>query len=272
MNRVGLIGWPVSHSISPALHNAAFAALGMQDWQYDLQPVPPDVLKGSLKTLKEEGGYVGVNVTVPHKETVMPFVKPDALAQAIGAVNTIDFRDDTATNTDVYGFMDDLQANGIDPNGMNVVLIGAGGAARAALYGLASTTAKIKVVNRTLDKAVAMIHGLGVSASAAKWEAVKPDEVQLIVNCTVVGMVPKQDECAWNEAIAFPKGAIVYDMVYRPAKTRLMDMAEANGGRAVGGLGMLVRQGAFAFKKWTGVMPPLDVMFAAAREALGQKR
>jgi shikimate dehydrogenase len=270
MNKVGLIGWPVSHSISPALHNAAFAALGMHDWAYDLQPVPPDVLRGSLKALKEEGGYVGVNVTVPHKQAVMPFVKADALATAIGAVNTIDFRDDTATNTDVYGFMDDLNAHGMNPDGMNVVLLGAGGAARAALYGLASTDAKIKVVNRTLEKAVNMITALGVSASAAKWEAVKGD-VQLIVNCTSVGMFPKQQECAWNMDVPFPKGAVVYDMVYRPAKTRLMELAEANGGRAVGGLGMLVRQGAFAFKKWTGVMPPLEVMFEAAREALGQK-
>jgi shikimate dehydrogenase len=270
MKRVGLIGWPVSHSVSPAIHNAAFAALGMSDWAYDLQPVPPDVLRGSLKALKEEGGYIGVNVTVPHKQTVMPFVKPDAMALAVGAANTIDFRDDTATNTDVYGFLNDLRANDINPDGMNVIVIGAGGAARAALYALASTEAKIKVVNRTLDKAVAMIQALGVSASAAKWEAVKPNDVQLIINCTVVGMFPKNDESAWDMDISFPQGAIVYDMVYRPAKTRLMELAEANGGRAVGGLGMLVRQAARAFKRWTTVEPPLDVMFDAAKEALGQ--
>lgn len=267
MNRVGLIGWPVTHSISPAMHNAAFAALGMSDWLYDLLPVPPDIVRQSLKTIKEEGGYIGVNVTVPLKQTVLLYMRADALAQAIGAANTLDFRDNTATNTDVHGFMDDLKANDIHPDGMNVVVLGAGGAARAAVYGLASTTAKIKVVNRTLEKAVSLITSLHVTASAAKWEAVKPD-TQLIVNCTAVGMWPKHDECPWPEDVLFPKGAIVYDMVYRPEKTRLMELAEANGGQAVGGLGMLVRQGALSFKRWTGVPPPLEVMFAAARTAL----
>src|ERR1700741_3410971 len=100
MNKVGLIGWNISHSVSPAMHNAAFAALGMNDWQYDLQPVPPDIVRQSLKIIREEGGYIGINVTVPLKQAVMPYVKPDELSQRVGAVNTISFHDLSATNTD----------------------------------------------------------------------------------------------------------------------------------------------------------------------------
>ncbi|MBN8618468.1 MAG: shikimate dehydrogenase, partial [Anaerolineae bacterium] len=105
MNKVGVIGWPVTHSISPAMHNAAFEALGMADWRYELLPVPPDIVRQSLKILRDEGGFIGVNVTVPLKEKVMSFVLPDERARAVGAVNTIEFEKNTGTNTDVMGFI-----------------------------------------------------------------------------------------------------------------------------------------------------------------------
>jgi shikimate dehydrogenase len=255
------------------MHNAAFAALGMSDWSYELLPIPPDIVRQGLRELKNEGGFLGVNVTVPLKQAVMPYVKPDERARAIGAVNTIDFRDDSATNTDVIGLVDDLKAHEITRSGAKVIVLGAGGAARAAVYGLVCEGAQVVVVNRTMQRGQEMLANMTLSANlrgvevmtldaAAEWGA------SLIVNCTSAGMIPNVDESPWIEAVPVPKGVTVYDMVYRPERTKLMAQVEAAGGRAIGGLGMLVRQGAAAFKLWTGIEPPIEVMFAAAREAI----
>lgn len=271
--RVGLIGWPVSHSLSPAMHNAAFTALGMTDWNYDTIPIPPDIIRHSLNTLRGEGGYVGINVTVPHKQAVIPHVRMDEKARAIGAVNTITFRDLSATNTDVDGFMDDLAAHDVTVVGKQVLVLGAGGAARAAVYGLALAGAQVMVVNRTMQRAQEMVANLTVSAGLANVHVLTLDEaaereIDVIVNSTSAGMVPHVDGSPWLDAVPFPHGVTVYDMVYRPAVTNLMRTAEAHGGRAIGGLGMLVRQGAAAFKIWTGVEPPIDIMFDAAQRGL----
>ena len=262
--RVGVIGWPIEHSLSPAMHNAAFKALGL-DWQYDKMAIPPDIVKLSLNELRD-AGFVGINVTVPHKQAVMPYVRPDEIAKAVGAVNTIDFRGNKATNTDVAGFMGDLAAHGVDPAGMKVVVLGAGGAARAAVYGLAKAGAYIVVVNRTPERARDLIDSLGVEAIADGIAAVS--DAELIVNCTSVGLAPKVDESPLPDDIRLKPDVIAYDMIYRPAQTRFMTQVEAAGGRAIGGLGMLVRQGAVAFSLWTGVEPPLDVMFSAAQAQL----
>jgi shikimate dehydrogenase len=270
VNRVGVIGWPVAHSISPAMHNAAFAALGLSDWSYELLPIPPDILKLGLRQLRDHG-FVGVNVTVPHKQGVMPLVKADERARAVGAVNTIDFRDNRATNTDVAGLIDDLKAYGIELANANVLILGAGGAARAAVYGLAMEGALIGIINRTAEKAQQLIDDLGVNARVMSYGDSEDWYVDLIVNCTSVGMWPNVDECPWPDSVPFPEGVTVYDMVYRPERTRLLDKAEAHGGRAIGGLGMLVRQGAAAFETWTGVKAPVDVMLDAARKELAEK-
>jgi shikimate dehydrogenase len=275
-NKVGVMGWPVEHSISPAMHNAAFQALGLTDWFYDRIAIPPDIVGHSLRTLRDEGGYVGLNVTVPHKQAVMRYVKPDGIARALGAANTIDFRDDTATNTDVAGLIDDLLANDVRLAGESVVVLGAGGAARAAVYGLVHAGARVSVVNRTREKAQIMLADLTLSAGIRGVEVVSLEEaaqndLSLIVNCTPAGMWPHEDESPWPEDVPFPRGVTVYDMIYRPRFTRLMAAAEAHGGRAIGGLGMLVRQGAASFVKWTGIEPPVDVMFEAAAAALAAK-
>lgn len=275
-NKVGVIGWPVTHSLSPAMHNAAFKALGLNDWQYELAPVPPDIVRQSLKMLRDEGGFIGVNVTVPLKEKVMPFVLPDERARAVGAVNTIDFRSNVGTNTDVVGLIDDLKAHDIQLEGAKVIVLGAGGAARAAVYGLAKAGAQVIVVNRTQQKAQVMLADLTISAGIRTADVKTLDEaaeenVSLIVNCTSVGLWPKVDESPWIAGVPFPKGVTVYDTVYRPERTLLMQQVEANGGQAVGGLGMLVRQGAAAFKIWTGQYPPVEVMFEAAREVLSKR-
>jgi shikimate dehydrogenase len=271
LNIVGVIGYPVEHSLSPAMHNAAFEALGMTDWRYDKMAIPPDILAYSLRELRDHG-VIGVNVTVPHKEAVMPNVLADQLAQRVGAVNTIDLRTRWATNTDVSGFMDDLAAHGVDVQGKKVVILGAGGAARAVIYGLSNAGAKIAVVNRTKDRAVHLLESLCVKGDVLTLDEAAQSGASLIVNCTPVGMYPKTDASPWDEAVPFPRGVTLYDTVYRPSKTRLMEMAEAGGGRALNGIGMLVRQGAAAFTIWTGQEAPVDVMFAALRTELEKEK
>jgi shikimate dehydrogenase len=271
--RVGVIGYPISHSLSPAMHNAAFAALGMTGWQYDALPIPPDIIGLSLRTLREEGGYIGVNVTVPHKQAAMQYTRPDEVARAVGAVNTITFETLIATNTDVAGFMDDLTAHEVDVSGRRVIVLGAGGAARAAIYGLARAGAVVAAVNRTKTRAQEVIANLALSAGINGIEVMTLDEAgewqpEVMINCTSVGMHPYTHETPWIEGVPFPRNITVYDMVYRPEKTLFLQQAEANDCRAVGGLGMLVRQGAAAFKIWTGVDAPVEVMESAARRVL----
>jgi shikimate dehydrogenase len=275
MNRVGVIGYPISHSLSPAMHNAAFQALGMEDWLYDAMEIPPDILRYGVNEPKQHG-YIGINITIPFKQEVMKHCRPDAIARAVGAVNTIDFRTDVGTNTDVIGFIDDLIANGVAIKGETVIVLGAGGAARAAVYGLWQQGAEVLVVNRTLDKALDMLTELTLSGGVRNARVLTLDEAaesgaSLIVNCTSVGMIPKPDESPWINGVPLPQGITVYDMVYRPAKTLLMQQVEDAGGRAIGGLGMLVRQGAAAFQIWTGKEPPIDVMFTALQNALAAR-
>ena len=271
---VGIIGYPLDHSLSPAMHNAAFKALDM-DWQYDLMAIPPDIIHLGLRE-PQRHGYVGINVTIPHKEEILRFVKPDERARAIGAVNTIDLRTMEATNTDVVGLIDDLNAHDVELKDKQVVVLGAGGAARAAVYGLRMAGANVTVVNRTLQRANLMLADLTASSGIRDVQAKTLDEavesnIDLIVNCTSAGMYPHVDVSPWVDGVPFPENVAVYDMVYRPQHTKLMQQAEDAGGRAIAGLGMLVRQGAEAFKIWTGVEPPFDVMFEAVRNELGKK-
>ena len=273
--RVGVIGFPVEHSLSPIMHNAAFAALGMDDWLYDAMSIPPDILRLGLREPMQHG-YIGINVTVPHKEAIMNFVRPDETARAIGAVNTVDFRTGIGTNTDAAGLLDDLAANDVAVAGERVLVLGAGGAARAAVYGLARAGATVAIVNRTMKRAHRLVEQLHDRAGIDGVQVMTLDEaaswgMSLIVNCTSVGLHPHITQSPWIFGVPFPTGVIVYDMVYRPANTALMQQCVAHGGRAIGGLGMLARQGAIAFAVWTGVQPPIEVMMAALRSALEDK-
>jgi shikimate dehydrogenase len=271
MNRVGVIGFPIEHSLSPAMHNAAFAALGMNDWQYDKMAIPPDVLGYSIKELRNHD-WVGINVTVPHKQAVMNYVMADPLAQMVGAINTIDFRKNIGTNTDVVGFMDDLAAHDIVVKDARVLVLGAGGVARAVVYGLAGAGAQIALVNRSVERAAELARTLLVPfrvmslGEAVEWSP------SLIVNCTSAGMQPRVEDSPWDAAVPFPLSVIVYDTIYRPARTKLMRQAEAAGGRAINGIGMLVRQGAAAFTRWTGVDAPIEVMSDALQQELQKER
>jgi shikimate dehydrogenase len=267
VNRVGIIGFPIEHSLSPKMHHAAYKALGLNDWQYDKMAIPPDVLGHSIKELRNHG-FIGINVTVPHKEAIMKFVRADPLAQMIGAINTVDFRENIGTNTDVIGFMADLAACDIAVKGERVVVLGAGGAARSVVYGLAQGGAQVAVVNRSRERAEALARTLLVPMTLMSQDEAYIWNPALIVNCTSVGMHPEVCACPWRDVTPMPQGVTVYDTIYRPAKTQLMEKAEAVGGRAYNGVGMLVRQGAEAFRIWTGIEPPIDVMTEAVLSAL----
>ncbi|MEM6284235.1 MAG: shikimate dehydrogenase, partial [Chloroflexota bacterium] len=190
--KAGVIGWPIGHSLSPVMHNAAYKHLGMDEWSYDANAIPPDVLKHSIKQFMRHM-YVGLNVTIPFKQEVIKYTRPDAIAKAVGAANTLILPRNASTNTDVAGFINDLKAHDIDPHGMKVVLLGAGGAARAALYGLTQDRADVAIVNRTPANAFAMVREMDIEAQvllqdeAAQWQ---PD---LIVNSTSAGMTPNVD-------------------------------------------------------------------------------
>ncbi len=274
---VGLIGWPVGHSVSPPMHNSAFVALGL-DWRYVPLPVSPAPAKRIGEAVRGlvALGLRGANVTVPHKQAVMPFLdKLTPAAQAIGAVNTIRVEaggELHGDNTDARGFIADLRDHGVDPAGQRVLVIGAGGAARAVVYGLAEAGAtSITVLNRTETRAVALINDLSPHFPACPMAAqafpqalaAATDDAGLIINCTSLGMTPDVDGLPWDAALPFRSDQVVYDLVYNPPITRLLAKAGADGATAIGGKGMLVWQGALAFAWWTGVDPPIGVMKAA---------
>ena len=268
---VGLIGWPISHSVSPVMHNAAFADLRL-NWRYVPLPVHPERVAQAVAGLRALG-LRGVNVTVPHKQAVMPHLdRWSPAAAAIGAVNTIIVGEDgelLGDNTDAAGFVTDLRANGVNPTGKRMLVLGAGGSSRAVVYGLAEAgCASIVLLNRTQDKAESLLAAMrqlfpdvptlarplpeGVAASAA--------DADLIVNCTSLGMSPNLEGLPWDEDVEFAPGQTVYDLVYNPAVTRLLQLASVDGATVIGGLGMLIHQGAIAFERWTGEVAPVDVM------------
>ena len=285
---IGLIGWPVAHSFSPAMHNAAAAALEI-DLLYLPLPVRPDDLPAAIHGLAALG-FLGVNVTVPHKESVIPLLDElDPAAQTIGAVNTISFQPSavsnrptasgsrlklTGYNTDAAGFLADLEHLGIEVAGRECLVLGAGGSARAVAYGLASAGASMHLFARRPEQARKLVsdlapHFLDARLEAHYWEELEEKSTTpeaLVINTTPLGMSPQVDRTPWPKNLPFPPGALIYDLVYNPSETTLVGQARAAGCRALNGLGMLLRQGALAFKLWTGWEPDLAVM----REALPQ--
>ena len=293
---VGLIGWPLGHSVSPAMHNAAFLGLGL-DGRYEALPVPPEQVAELVRNLPARG-FRGVNVTIPHKQAVMPLMDElSEAAQRIGAVNTIVVEPDgrlRGDNTDWLGFLHPLDERGFDLAGKSVLLLGAGGAARAVVYALVQRRiARLGIWNRNLDRAAELAtHAAALDSSLTidnsqltidnpsgtvpscqlsippeRFPVVNAD---LIVNTTPIGMWPHVDQSPWPVEVPFPPGALVYDLVYRPERTLFLRWAEAAGCPAQGGLEMLIVQGAVAFELWTGQKPSLEVMTAAARAALAE--
>jgi shikimate dehydrogenase len=275
---VGLIGYPVEHSLSPAMHNSAFAALNL-NWCYVPSPVPPERLGEAIVGLRALG-FVGANVTVPHKQAVMCFldeVTPET--QAIGAVNTIVVREGRSIgyNTDWQGFLTALSEGGFDPQGKRAVVLGAGGAARAVVYALAHDGVQVTVLNRTPSRAQALIRNFS-SLFPSTFLFALPLTLQtleeqtanahLLVNTTSVGMWPEVGRSPWPEALSFPSHLTVFDLVYNPGETRFLWQARAAGAKSIGGLGMLVHQGAAAFELWTGEKAPVGAMYEATSKTL----
>lgn len=283
---LGLVGWPVSHSFSPAMHNAAAKALGL-DLVYVPLAVPPEGLAAAVSGLRALG-FKGVNVTVPHKEAVVPLLdEVDAAAQALGAVNTIVMRPTPdgplpltgGYNTDWSGFLADLDAKGVDPAGQSCLILGAGGSARAVAYGLAVSGGQVHLLARRPAQAQQLVADLAPHPPAGTLQAhalvelpklIQARPPSLIVNTTPLGMTPHEEATPWPSELPLPTAAFVYDLVYSSQETTLMRQAQTAGCRTANGLGMLLQQGAAAFRLWTGHDPDLTVMAQALQENAGR--
>lgn len=272
---VGVFGWPVAHSLSPAMHNAAFAQQGL-DWCYLPFAVAPEQLSQAVRGLRALG-LRGANVTVPHKQAVMALM--DELtpeARAVGAVNTIVVCEQglLGHNTDIAGFRRTVDEDGIDVRARTVVVLGAGGAARAVVYALVQAGAKVMLLNRTVARAEALAQAMGIEVTAGVLDAVTLRQTlegaALVVNTTPLGMWPVVDASPWPEDVPWPQGVPLFDLIYNPGETRLMALARRNGGICLDGLRMLVYQGAEAYALWTGSYPPVEVMYRAAALRLGR--
>lgn len=273
---IGLIGWPVGHSYSPAMHNAAAAALGL-NLVYVPMPVAPERLADALRGLPALG-IRGVNVTVPYKEAVLPHL--DAVypaARIIGAVNTIVVGDGRLTgfNTDWSGFLADLESYRLALYGRDCLILGAGGSARAVAYALLRRGCRVTIAARRPEQAEKVAADMSRAfPEAATVAAVALDEVAtmaahldapILINTTPLGMAGSRSgewaaRSPWPDGAPFPAGSFVYDLVYNPSPTRLMTQARDAGLRAADGLGMLVRQAAEAFEVMTGRRPEVEVM------------
>ena len=275
----GIIGFPLSHTISPVFQQAAFDHYALPV-RYHAWPTPPEELARSVERLRGSR-YLGANVTVPHKESVFEYLDEiDPRARTIGAVNTIVSRSEKLVgyNTDAHGFIRALRSEaGFQPKGARVLLLGAGGAARAAAFALVDEgIAALVIANRTVGRARSLaddVRGPAVQVDSISMSpgplADASGQADLIVNATSVGMSGGDADGATPLAEdLIPAGALVFDMVYNPSLTLLLAAATRAGARTLGGLPMLVFQGAQAFQIWTGKEAPIDVMSGAAEKAL----
>lgn len=265
MTLLGVLGWPVAHSRSPAIQNAALAAAGL-DWRYMKLPVRPDELEATARALPGSG-YRGANVTIPHKLAALRLADvASPAARAIGAANTLSFANGRieADNTDAGGLVEALPK---PVAGLRALVLGAGGAGRAAAWALREAgAAEVRVWNRTPERAEALARALGVATAASP----SASPADLLVNATAVGLDSGLADEAALEALGLSGAqapAAVVDLVYRAdgAPTPVAAWGERAGAAVVDGLEVLVRQGALSFSLWTGLPAPLDAMRAAAR-------
>lgn len=269
--RLAVIGHPIAHSLSPTMHRAALDALGRTDVTYEAIDVLPEALRATIARLADEG-FVGLNVTLPHKTAVLPHLASvDTAARAIGAVNTLvrEAHGWSGTNTDALGLARSLAESGVRVTGAKAVVLGAGGAARASVVALAQA-AEVVVVARRIDAAidVAALHPQGRACTFDE-VATAFEGAGLVVQASSATLGPDAD--AFTRALPLdrlPREATVLDLVYRPRQTSLLRAAEGAGLRTVDGLGMLVHQGAASLERWIGVAPPIAAMRAALERAL----
>jgi shikimate dehydrogenase len=259
---LGVCGWPVAHSRSPAMHNAALAKVGLHDWRYLKLGLPPHLFAETVRALPR-AGLRGANVTIPHKEAALALAdQATPAARAIGAANTLTFAPDGAIhadNTDAPGLLEAL-APVCPPAGRSALVLGAGGSARAAVWALREAGAEVAVWNRTPERAQVLAAELGVRAIAA------PERAQIIVNCTSVGLSDPEStfKTLPLHADELGAGTCVVDMVYRDGGTKLLGEALRRGASVVDGLEILVAQGALSFERWTGTTAPRAAMREAA--------
>ena len=274
MIRLGLIGYPLEHSLSPKIHAAAFKSCGLHG-EYSLYPIQPDDLQGlkAILACVRSGEVTGLNVTIPHKQNVIQFL--DALtptARTIGAVNTISMQNGklTGDNTDAPAFLTDLHSfltmNSQDED-KNALVIGAGGGARAITYALVNDGWNVAVAARRVGQAQALIDQFPNHDSRLRCVGYHPASISrlfpaldLIVNTTPIGMSPKVEDSPWHVNLPFPSCAAVYDLVYNPGETMLVRDAHLAGLPATTGIGMLIEQAALAFKVWTGHDPQREIL------------
>ncbi len=282
---IGIIGYPLKHSVSPNFQQAALDYYKL-DIRYEAWEVKAADLSSAINRLRQPQN-LGANVTIPYKETTLHLVdEADDFASLIGAVNTVVNHDGKLLgfNTDAYGFLRALHDDAkFKPENKSVVILGAGGAARAVAFALLKEKiSSLIIANRTLAKAESLASSLAkhiannkikTEIAAVPWQSSKVIKAlgsgQLIINCTSLGMRGSSyEEKSPLSSNLIPKGALVYDLVYNPSETPLLRMAQKAGARTIGGLPMLVYQGAASFKLWTGREAPLDIMLSAARQAL----
>jgi len=263
--RLGVLGWPVAHSRSPAMQNAALQALGLTGWRYQLLPVPPEAFTETVLALGA-AGFIGANVTIPHKEAALALATTaTARATAIGAANTLTFDAASgavhADNTDAPGFIAALPRP--PAAGSSALVLGAGGSARAIVHALREHDVAVEVWNRTPERAVELVRELGGQAV----DRARPAD--LLVNCTATGLEHPSSAFEGLPVTAddLSTYATVVDLVYRPGGTEFLAAASARGCTVVDGLEMLVQQGALSLEAWTGLPAPADVMLAAARRS-----
>ncbi len=280
--RLGVIGHPVGHSVSPTFQQAALDAIGF-DARYEAWDVQADDLAATIATLRDADA-LGANVTIPYKEAAARHVdRLHETARSVGAVNTIVNSDGSLEgyNTDVSGFQTALREAGIEPRGAHALLWGAGGSARAVAWALIGRGVRaITIVNRTPARAGRLRHHLAGHPGDLRLRAYAGDDPEtaaalrdcdLAVNCTPVGILGSDNAGVMPfDVSALPPGAAVVDLVANPSETSLVAAARGAGHPALGGLPMLVHQGAASFELWTGRPAPLATMFAAAEAAMGQ--
>lgn len=266
MKVFGVMGDPVEHSLSPAMHNAAFRELCM-DCTYHPFRVAPENLGDAIKGANALG-FGGLNVTVPHKEQTLDFVEADELALKIGAVNTIDFKDGIhGYNTDGLGAEKALTEKGILIKGSNISIVGAGGAAKSIAFHFSNLGANIDIFNRTPQRAEQLAHVVGGQAHGLDVLGESLENCDILINTTTVGMHPNVSESIVTRE-QLHSDLAVFDIVYNPLKTKLLQEAEDAGAKTIDGVGMLVHQGAESFRIWTGREPPVETMRDAVLEGL----
>lgn len=282
---LGVIGYPIEHSLSPVMHNAAIQAINNQaniiDYVYLPFPVKPEDLNTAIAGFSAIG-VRGFNITIPHKQAILPLLSEVSdIAQAVGAVNTV-FQTDRGwggTNTDVDGFVAPLKTYNWDWHQKVAVVLGNGGASRAVVAGCAKLGfAEIHVIGRSQEKLTAFAESwvnspLPVNLAIHKWDEMSSliSQADLLVNTTPIGMYPNINSSPVDEAIfdRLSPGAIVYDLIYIPSPTQFLQQAQIRGAIAIDGLEMLVQQGAAALELWLQQSVPVDIMRHSLRQYLG---